>query len=245
MGSFISFLSNLYIFSQNFSLKKRAVIPFDKKTIQKKGHGFHYNGKEFVHHSTLDDSESSFHRLSIFQAIIIFSLLTILTLSFVTNWHATLVVVVTGITVLYFADLLFNFYLIYRSFMKPIEIKVTAKEIEKIQEWPRYTIMCPLYKEWQVVPQFVEAMSKLDYPQDKLQIMLLLEADDIETIEHVKKFNLPKFFDVVIVPDSQPKTKPKACNYGLKKATGDQAAWIATFADPDGNYFQLMPPWEG
>lgn len=21
-------------------------------------------------------------------------------------------------------------------------------------------------------------------------------------------------------------------------------AWIATFADPDGNYFQLLPPWE-
>lgn len=24
-----------------------------------------------------------------------------------------------------------------------------------------------------------------------------------------------------------------------------QSAWIATFADPDGNYFQLMTPWEG
>jgi predicted enzyme related to lactoylglutathione lyase len=24
-----------------------------------------------------------------------------------------------------------------------------------------------------------------------------------------------------------------------------QGAWIATFADPDGNYFQLMSPWEG
>lgn len=23
-----------------------------------------------------------------------------------------------------------------------------------------------------------------------------------------------------------------------------QGAWIATMADPDGNYFQLMPPWE-
>ena len=23
-----------------------------------------------------------------------------------------------------------------------------------------------------------------------------------------------------------------------------QGAWIATFADPDGNYFQLMSPWE-
>jgi predicted enzyme related to lactoylglutathione lyase len=24
-----------------------------------------------------------------------------------------------------------------------------------------------------------------------------------------------------------------------------QETWIATFADPDGNYFQLMSPWEG
>jgi predicted enzyme related to lactoylglutathione lyase len=24
-----------------------------------------------------------------------------------------------------------------------------------------------------------------------------------------------------------------------------QGMWIATFADPDGNYFQLMSPWEG
>ncbi len=27
---------------------------------------------------------------------------------------------------------------------------------------------------------------------------------------------------------------------------GDESeSWIATFADPDGNYFQLMSPWEG
>jgi predicted enzyme related to lactoylglutathione lyase len=25
---------------------------------------------------------------------------------------------------------------------------------------------------------------------------------------------------------------------------GDDKNWIATFADPDGNYFQLLPPWE-
>jgi predicted enzyme related to lactoylglutathione lyase len=24
-----------------------------------------------------------------------------------------------------------------------------------------------------------------------------------------------------------------------------QGAWVATLADPDGNYFQLMTPWEG
>ena len=27
-------------------------------------------------------------------------------------------------------------------------------------------------------------------------------------------------------------------------ASGGGGAWIATFADPDGNYFQLMTPWD-
>lgn len=31
----------------------------------------------------------------------------------------------------------------------------------------------------------------------------------------------------------------------VKEPYDMQGAWIATFADPDGNYFQLMTPWEG
>lgn len=30
----------------------------------------------------------------------------------------------------------------------------------------------------------------------------------------------------------------------IKKPYEMQGAWIATFADPDGNYFQLMTPWD-
>ena len=30
----------------------------------------------------------------------------------------------------------------------------------------------------------------------------------------------------------------------IKEPYEIQGAWIATLADPDGNYFQLMPPWE-
>ena len=32
--------------------------------------------------------------------------------------------------------------------------------------------------------------------------------------------NLPPHFKLVVVPDAQPKTKPKACNYGLLQAEG-------------------------
>src|SRR5581483_11735953 len=33
--------------------------------------------------------------------------------------------------------------------------------------------------------------------------------------------NLPNYFKIIVVPDSSPKTKPKACNYGLQFATGE------------------------
>ena len=49
---------------------------------------------------------------------------------------------------------------------------------------------------------------------------LLCEEDDLETIDKINELALPPHFHLVVVPDSQPKTKPKACNYGLQLATG-------------------------
>ncbi len=66
-------------------------------------------------------------------------------------------------------------------------------------------------------------MTQLDYPHDKLEILLLLEADDTDTIAAAQSMGLPANFTIVVVPHSMPKTKPKACNYGLKRATGEYA----------------------
>ncbi|GAC1661467.1 MAG: hypothetical protein PVS3B3_32100 [Ktedonobacteraceae bacterium] len=88
-------------------------------------------------------------------------------------------------------------------------------------DWPSYTILCPLYHEVAVVPQFVQAMKALDYPVDKLQILFLTEEDDEETRDAIECLNLPSHFEIVIVPKGQPRTKPRACNYGLLKAIGE------------------------
>ena len=72
-----------------------------------------------------------------------------------------------------------------------------------------------------MIPQFVEAMDKLEYPKDKLDIMLLLEEDDQPTIKAAEGYNLPKHIRIVVVPDSFPKTKPKATNFGLAEALGE------------------------
>lgn len=203
----------------------KHLVQFTKAETKKHGKGFYYKGKQYVHHSDLHPHETALHRLLDSQKYLLLILVATIIIAFVVNWHATFVILITVITLLYFADLLFNFYLIYRSFSQTPEIRVTKKEIDakSDREWPSYTIFCPLYKEWEVLPQFVTAMSKMDYPENKLQVMLLLEEDDKETLEHAKKLKLPKYFDIVVVPHSYPKTKPKACNYGLTKATGEYA----------------------
>lgn len=203
-------------------LLRPEIIPFSPTQQLIKGKGFHYKGREFIHHSGLPFENTAFHRLSGTQILFIIAMVEILLLGIVLDWHFTVLLIVAVITVLYFIDLLFNLFLIFRNFSTPAEIVITEKSLHAQQNkvWPMYTVFCPLYKEWQVLPQFVTAMSRLDYPKDKLQVMLLLEQDDKETIKHVKNYNLPPYFEVVIVPHSFPKTKPKACNYGLMLAKG-------------------------
>src|SRR6185437_2445894 len=103
------------------------------------------------------------------------------------------------------------------------EITATEEEIKSLKEknLPVYSILCPLYKEAHVIPQFLEAIKKMDYPKEKLDVMLLLEEDDTHSIETVKKMELPLFVRTIVVPHSLPKTKPKACNYGLSHAKGE------------------------
>lgn len=204
-------------------LTRPKTIPFSTKSARERGHGFTYRGKEYIHHSKLHEHEIALHRLSEQQMIALILLFATLVLFLLLSWHSTLIVLIIIITALYFADLLFNLHLINRSYSKSPEIVISRNKINKMpaNSWPSYTIFCPLYKEADVLPQFVAAMNKLDYPHKRLQVMLLLEQDDKQTIRAARKMRLPSYFKIEVVPHSHPKTKPKAMNYGLKHATGD------------------------
>lgn len=87
--------------------------------------------------------------------------------------------------------------------------------------FPTYTILCPLYREAKVVPDLVAALSLLDYPASALDIKLLVEGDDPETIAAAFTAARQSHVSVVIVPPSAPRTKPKALNAGLAQARGE------------------------
>lgn len=85
---------------------------------------------------------------------------------------------------------------------------------------PVYTILAPLHREAAVVPDLLKALSALDYPAAKLDIKLLLEADDAETAAALPRDTLPARFEVITVPPGEPRTKPRALNAALPLARG-------------------------
>ena len=211
--------------SLKLKYRKQYSVPFSVERVKMDGEGFHYRGREYVHHTTLPQHETAFHRFSSEQIIFILSLVLLFISGLLLSWSTTLIVLVAALTSLYFVMLFFDFYMLQKGYFQQPEIKISVDQLADASKkmWPKYTILCPLYKEWQVIPQFVSAMSRLDYPKNKLQVLLLLEEDDKETLDHISKYEkkLPSFVKIIVVPHSLPKTKPKACNYGLKFATGE------------------------
>jgi cellulose synthase/poly-beta-1,6-N-acetylglucosamine synthase-like glycosyltransferase len=89
------------------------------------------------------------------------------------------------------------------------------------RQLPVYSVLVPLFGEANVLPGLVQSLSALDYPPPKLEILLVLEATDIETQVALLKLAIPQRFRTIVVPDGQPRTKPKALNYALQFARGD------------------------
>jgi len=74
------------------------------------------------------------------------------------------------------------------------------------------------------VPGLVAALCALDYPREKLDIKLVVEADDAGTRAAIAALGLPPHMEEVPVPDIGPRTKPKALNVALPFARGSIVA---------------------
>ena len=96
--------------------------------------------------------------------------------------------------------------------------------------WPRYSVLIPLYKESQIVPRLMENLAAIDYPQDRLEIFMICEADDGATLRAVRR-HIRAPFKLISVPPSLPRTKPKALNYALQYANGE----LVTIYDAEDN----------
>jgi cellulose synthase/poly-beta-1,6-N-acetylglucosamine synthase-like glycosyltransferase len=137
--------------------------------------------------------------------------------------HLTVVAAVLAANVLFAGSIVFRAVAAGVGAVRPAGGAIARSDVAALtdDDLPSYTILVPAYREADVIQSLMRNLGALDYPIEKLEILLLLEDDDPETLAAAKAADPPDVVRFVIVPDGTPKTKPKACNVGLAFATGE------------------------
>lgn len=123
----------------------------------------------------------------------------------------------------YFLSMLFKALLLVSEAHSPARPPDWSETLPSLRDdqLPVYSILVPMYKEAASVAHLVKAIQNLDYPPEKLDIKLVLEDDDSETLLAIKSAAIDYRFEIIRVPPAQLRTKPRACNYALRFVKGD------------------------
>lgn len=85
---------------------------------------------------------------------------------------------------------------------------------------PTISILVALYREGNIARRLVGRLARLDYPEELLDVILAVEADDKVTLAALTAAELPPWIRVIMVPAGEIKTKPRALNHALGYARG-------------------------
>jgi glycosyltransferase XagB len=141
----------------------------------------------------------------------------------VVDAHDTLVAVIALGTAAYMAVMLHGLLLFRAMLRRPRPLSVNEEEARSIPdaELPRYTVLVAAYHEAEVIADTLRALEQLDYPRDRLEVVLLLELDDDETADAARRAQPGPEVRILRIPDLPPRTKPRALNVGLSITSGE------------------------
>ena len=181
---------------------------------------------------------SARYRLSPVQITILLLLLAAFAASNYTHSYETAAISLLTAHLLYLITLSFKM-LIFCAGLRPTHYtEPVAPLLDK--DLPNFTLLVPLYKEANMVANLMQSLAAIDYPPQKLDIKLILEADDQETYMAAIQLKPSYQFDIIRVPPSEPRTKPKACNYALAFAKGDIITIFDAEDIPDPNQLRKV-----
>lgn len=85
---------------------------------------------------------------------------------------------------------------------------------------PMISVMVPLFGEADIADRLIGRLSRLTYPRELTDILLVVEETDRITCAALADARLPRWIRVVKVPNGPIKTKPRALNYALNFCRG-------------------------
>ena len=130
----------------------------------------------------------------------------------------------TGLTnsivyIFLFISLYFEVFLLITYFERRLQIKDETRNSKKgLKKFPTVTIMVPCWNEQSTISKTVHSLLNLNYPKDKLKIMLIDDGSTDNTWEVIQKFQNKKQIEIYHKENGG---KHSALNFGLTKNTSD------------------------
>lgn len=200
-------------------------------------------------------SQSAYKVLYPNQKVFILAVALIIGICAVLNSAVTAIFLLSAVSVAYFIINPIKIYISIRGF-RGARVPSTISKVNLLQildaDLPVYTILIPVFHEASILAQNLRNIYRLNYPREKLDIKILMEEKDDETIHEAKLLGLfgspkkmvegiprdeytefLKAFDPIIIPTAKVTTKPRACNYGLLRAKGELCVIYDAEDNPD------------
>ncbi|WPY01423.1 Glycosyl transferase 2 family protein [Candidatus Trichorickettsia mobilis] len=150
----------------------------------------------------------------------------------------------------YFTQNMLKIFLFKQSIINNCDLLIPLSQNDRASriKLPTYTILVPLYQEAAKLESIINSLVSLNYPKHLLDIKIIIEADDYLLVNLLANYNLPFYIQVLIVPYSIPRTKPKALNYAITYARGEYVTIYDAEDQPEPdqllkvvNAFQQLP----
>ena len=170
-----------------------------------------------------EQSESAFTVFTLPQYLTFAFLCILLLVGFWVSPMQTLLLLNIPITAFFLITVVFRTWVGVSGAAAETAISITDDDVRALdnRSLPVYSILVPVFKEARVIGTLLRSLRELDYPADKLDIILLFEEDDPETLAAAKAVAPGANVRFLTVPSAEPQTKPKACNVGLLFANGE------------------------
>jgi cellulose synthase/poly-beta-1,6-N-acetylglucosamine synthase-like glycosyltransferase len=124
--------------------------------------------------------------------------------------------------------------------------KACSSQAPEPETWPAVTVQLPVYNELYVVKRLIDAIARLDYPRDQLQVQILDDSTDETTplAQTCITYHRARGLDIELVHRQDRRGfKAGALAYGLETARGEFIAiFDADFVPPPDFLKRTIPP---
>lgn len=143
------------------------------------------------------------------------------------------------VSFVWFLSIYFNIVFLLALFSKKDELFIFPK-LENNKELPKVSVIVPAYNEESTIEQNINSLNRIDYPKDKLEIIIVNDGSRDNT---GKIINNLKGKNILFIDNKNNKGKAACLNQGIEKSTGEFIACMDADSEVQSDILRKTIPY--